>query len=244
MTVNAFKGNVSIVDEATMNNLLTLHDFALIYFGNVKDARYGSGVYEFDCSAYNHAIYFTASNTTTIGRIGFDVYKRGEGADLVVQIRSGLNIDGSTDGVLLREMCYPKEFIPTSMGGWISVPIDLTGLTSGAKYWIVVKQVGDAINHFRLVGEASKDANYPCYRRAGDTGGWTQVNSIHFEVFADDVGDLIHAVYGQAFTHIIWSGELPAQVRRYVPPIDGYAGGVRDIMNIEFNGEYLKRGNV
>jgi len=243
MVLNAFKGNVSIVDEATMNSFLSLQDFVLIYTGNVKDSFTGSGVYEFSCDGYNHAIYFTALNTTVIARAEFELVKHGNGADVIIEIREGLNIDGSTDGTLLKTMCIPKEFLPTSYG-YVSVPFDLTGLTSGAKYWFVVKKNGDATNHFHLIGEASQDANYPCYRRLEDTGQWAQTYSIHFKMITDDTGDLKHAVYGQAYTDIIWSGELPGEIRRFVPPIDGWDGGIRDKMIISFNGEYLKRGDV
>ncbi|WP_276662334.1 hypothetical protein, partial [Syntrophomonas wolfei] len=75
----------------------------------------------------------------------------------------------------------PKEFLPDPKAYW-SVPIGLSGLTSGGTYWLVVLRSGDATNRLDWMGESSQDGNYPAYRRAGDTGAWSAAYALHFRV--------------------------------------------------------------
>jgi hypothetical protein len=114
----------------------------------------------------------------------------------------------------------------------------------GNKYWIVVRSNGDATNNVRLFGEATQDASYPCYQRAGSSGVWTLINSIHFKVYSGEDGDLIHGLYGEGYTTLIYEGESLSKVQRYLPPIDGFAGGIRNTIQYTWNGEYLKRGVI
>lgn len=170
--------------------------------------------------------------------------KHGSGADLVVEVRSGFNPNGSTDGTLLKSMKLPKEFIPTSRSYW-SIPFALGGLTSGSQYWLIVRGAGDATNHFHLHGETSQDANYPCYYRAkGGSGAWTAENAIHFKVYSGESGNLLHGIYGSnGITWIEYSGEIVNKVYRYLPDAQG-GPGIRNIEAFTWSGEYLKKGVV
>ena len=184
------------------------------------------------------------AGATEISRVELEIDRDGLGADLIVQIRSGMNPASGADGTLLKEVVVPKEFIPTSATYW-SVPIGLSGLTSGGQYWLVVKRNGDSVNKLDWIGETTQDASYPAYQRAGDSGAWTITNALHFKVFSGAAGELKHSIYaGTGYTTIEYSGEIVSKVYRYLPPADGPAGGIRDIITYAWSGEYLVSGVV
>jgi len=245
MTLHSFKNGVTVLDQTQMNSLLSLQDFRLIYTGSQVDAKTGSGVTENSIAEYTFAARFTLTGVTEISRVELELDKDGDGADLVVQIRnSDFNPDGSNDGTVLKQVVVPKEFIPASAAYW-SVPIDLTGLTAGNYYWLVVVKAGDATNKVDWIGEADQDANYPVYYRAGDSGAWTAGNALHFKIFSGESGDLKHGIYGQnGITWVEYSGEIISKVYRYLPPSDTTAGGIRDVITYTWSGEYLKKGVV
>lgn len=243
MAITAAKSGVTVLDEAWLNSLLSLQDFTLIYEGTQRDAKTGTGTAEFDFASYDHAIRFTATGTTEVARVEFELIKHGAGADLVVEVRSGFDPAGSTEGTLLKKMTLPKEFIPTSRSYW-SIPIALEGLTAGAQYWLIVRKAGDATNHFHLHGETAQDAAYPCYYRAGTTGAWTLENSVHFKVFSGESGNLLHGIYGtNGITWVSYAGEIVDKVYRYLPDAAG-GPGIRNIETFTWSGEYLKKGAV
>lgn len=244
MALYAFKNGVTVLDETVMNSLLSLQEFVLVYEGTQRDAKTGSGTAEFDCASYDHAIRFTATGTTEIARVEFELIKHGTGADLVVEVRSGFDPAGSTEGTLLKKMTLPKEFIPTSRA-YFSIPIALEGLTSGAQYWLIVRGNGDATNHFHLHGETAQDANYPCYYRAGGgSGAWTAENAIHFKVFSGESGKIVHTIEG--VYGVIWltyNGDMYDTMRMYLPDAVGGAG-IRQIITFSYSGGLLKKGVV
>lgn len=242
MPINAFKNGVSILSESNLNSLLSMQDFLLIYEGIQRDAKTGAGVVENSIANYSYCARFTLAGSTEIGRVELELDRDGDGADLVVQIRTGMNPATGVEGTVLKEVVVPKEFIPESKTYW-SVPIGLTGLTSGGQYWLVVVRAGDAINKLDWVGEASQDANYPSYYRAGDSGAWTANNALHFRVLSGEAGELIHSIYaGTGYTTVEYSGEIVSKVYRYLPPADGPDGGIRDVITYHWSGEYLKGG--
>ena len=241
----AFKNDVTPFAENVMNTLLSLQDFVLIYDGTQVDAKAGAGVTENSLAEYTFVARFTATGVTEVSRLEFRIDCDGEGQDLTVQIRgSDFNPDGSNDGTVLKQVVVPKEFLPDPVGRW-SVPIDLSGLTGGNYYWIVVLKAGDATNKVDWIGEASQDGSYPVYRRAGDSGAWAASNALHFRVFSGESGELKHGIYGEnGYTTVEYDGDLVSKVYRYLPPSDGPAGGVRDIQEYIWSGEYLKSGAV
>jgi hypothetical protein len=246
MPLYAFKNGDpdSRYTEDKMNSLLAMQEFSLIYEGTQRDAKVGSGVEENNAANYNFCARFTLTGSTEIGRVEIEVDKDGDGADLVVQIRSGMNPAAGVDGTLIKEVVIPKEFIPATAAYW-SVPIGLSGLAAGATYWLVVKQGGDAVNHLDWVGEAAQDASYPAYYRAGDSGAWTANNALHFRVLSGESGELVHSIYaGTGYTTVEYSGEIISKVYRYLPPADGPDGGIRDVMTYSWSGEYLVGGDV
>ncbi|MBC9786765.1 hypothetical protein H1S01_20480, partial [Heliobacterium chlorum] len=196
--IYAFKAGTSVIDEATMNSILSLQPFSLIYDGVQVDAKTGAGVAQFDCASYDHLISFTASGVTEISRIELELVKDGIGADVIVEIRSGLSLDGSTEGTLIKKMVLPTEFLPAAKS-YISIPVDITGLTSGARYGLVIRKNGDATNHFHVHGETNADSNHLCYSRSG-TGIWAPTNAIHFKIFSGENGELRHGMYGSGYT--------------------------------------------
>jgi hypothetical protein len=244
LVMNAWKDGVTYITQANMNALLSLQDFSLIYEGTQRDAKTGTGVTENNLANYNYCARFTLTGSTEIGRVELELDKDGNGADLTLQIRSGMDPAAGVDGTLLKEVVVPKEFIPDPKGYW-SIPVGLTGLTSGGQYWLVVLRAGDASNKVDWIGEAAQDANYPAFYRAGTSGNWTANNVLHFKVFSGESGELVHGIYGtNGYTTVVYTGELISKVCRYLPPADGPAGGVRNIIAYTWSGEYLTKGVV
>lgn len=244
MTLHAFKAGVTVLDEATMNSLLSLQPFQLIYEGTQRAGKIGGGVEENSIAEYSYCTRFTLSGSTEISRIELELDKDGTGADLIVQIRQGMNPAAGIDGTLLKQVVVPKEFIPETKTYW-SVPIGLSGLTSGGQYWLVVVRNGDATNKLDWIGETTQDASYPAYQRAGDSGAWTVRNALHFKVMSGESGELVHSIYaGTGYTTVEYSGEIISKVYRYLPPADSADGGIRDVMTFNWSGEYIKGGDV
>lgn len=244
MTLHAFKDGLTIINQANLNSLLALQPFQLIYEGVQRDTKEGSGVVENSIADYSYCARFTLTGSTEIGRVELEVDRDGAGSDLVLQIRSGMNPASGVDGILLKQVVVPKEFIPDLKTYW-SVPIGLSGLTSGGQYWLVVLRAGDSVNKLDWIGETSQDVSYPAYYRAGDSGAWTANNALHFKVFSGESGDLKHSIYaGTGYTTVEYDGEVISKVYRYLPPADGPDGGIRDIMTFNWSGDYLKRGDV
>jgi len=244
VTLYAFKDGVTVINQDNMNQLLALQDFALIYEGTERDSKTGSGVTENSIANYSYCARFTLTGSTEIGRVELELDRDGDGADLVVQIRSGMNPAAGVAGTLLKEVVVPKEFIPTSKVYW-SVPIGLSGLTSGGQYWLVVVRNGDTTNKLDWIGETTQDASYPAYQRAGDSGAWTVRNALHFKVFSGESGELKHSIYaGTGYTTVEYAGETVSKVYRYLPPADGPEGGIRDVITYSWSGEYLVGGDV
>lgn len=246
MTLYAFKdgpaGAGTILGADTLNPLLSLQSFLLIYAGTQRDAKTGSGVSENSIANYSYCARFTLAGGTEIGRVELELDRDGDGADLMLQIREGMNPAAGVAGTLLKQVVVPKEFIPEAKRYW-SVPIGLSGLTSGAQYWLVVVRDGDATNHLDWVGETTTDASYPAYKRAGDSGAWTATNALHFKVFSGASGMPLHVIEGaNAITTIEYSGGLPSKLYQYIPPSDGPAGGVRDLLTLTYSGGLPVKG--
>lgn len=242
MTLYAFKDGVTVLNEDNLNQMLSLQPFQLVYEGTQRDAKTGSGVVENNLANYSFCTRFTLTGSTEIGRVELEVDRDGEGADLVLEIRSGMNPAAGNDGTLLKQVVVPKEFIPTTKAYW-SIPVGLTELTSGGQYWLVVKRGGDATHHLDWVGETSQDASYPAYQRAGTSGAWTVRNALHFKVFSGASGLVRHIIEGgNAMTTIDYSSGLPSKLYSYIPPSDGPAGGVRDVLTVSYSGELPVRG--
>lgn len=242
--MHAFKDGLTILDQNKLNQLLSLQSFNLIYEGTQRDGKTGTGVVENSIANYSYCTRFTLTGSTEIGRVELELDRDNLGADLVVQIRSGMDPAAGNDGTLLKQVVVPKEFIPDPKAYW-SVPIGLSGLTSGGQYWLMVQRNGDSTNKVDWIGETSQDANYPAYYRAGDSGTWTATNALHFKVFSGQSGELVHSIYaGTGYTTVFYSGEIVSKVYRYLPPADGPGGGIRDVLTFAWSGEYLKGGDV
>lgn len=242
MTLNAFKDGVTVINQDNMNQLLSLQDFDLIYEGIQRDAKTGSGVTENNIANYSYCTRFQLWESATIGRVELHLDKDGAGADLVVQIRSGMVPSSGADGALLKEVVVPKEFIPTT-AAYCSIPIGLSGLTPDGVYFLTVTRAGDSTNNISWVGEAAQDGSYPAYRRAGTSGAWTATNALHFRVYSGAGGYVLHTIEGDnAFTTLVYSGGLPSKIYQYIPPADGPDGGVRDVLTVSYSGGLPVRG--
>ena len=235
MALNAAKAGQGIT-AASWNELMAMQDFQLIYEGTLIDSVTGSGTTENSIADYSYFATFTLTGVTTLGRVELELDKDGSGADVTVTIiDSGLEV--------LKTVIIPKEFIP-SPKAYVSVPVGLTGLTSGGTYYIYVTQAGDSTNKVDWVGEASTSVGHACYRESSGSGA-VEINALHFKVYSGNTGDLIHGVYGTNLVETyIYTGEDLTTIWRYCPPSDGAVGGIRDIITITFDGDYLTEGAV
>jgi len=242
----AWKDGKTTIDEDNMNAFLALQPFRLIYDGTQRAAKIGAGVVENNLANYSYCTRFSLapSGTTEISRVELELDRDGDGADLIVQIRSGMDPAAGIDGTILKQVVVPKEFIPDPKTWW-SVPIGLSGINPLPPYWLVVLRNGDATHHNDWIGENAVDANYPAYYRAGAAGAWTENNAFHFKIFSGEAGELKHSIYADAgYTTVEYAGELVSKVYRYLPPADTHEGGIRDILTFNWAGEYLKGGDV
>lgn len=234
----AHKTNVTLYSENFFNSSLSLQDFALLYEGFLIDSKDAAGVTENNVSDYSFAIRFTATGVTSgiMSRAELKIAADGTGQDLTVEIRStNFNPNGSNEGTLLKTVVVPKEFLPASAAYWY-VPLDLTGLTADLNYWLIVKKVGDATNHFHLIGESAQDAAHPCYYRAGTSGAWTANNAIHFKIYSGYGGVPVHEIYGtNGYTTLEYSSGQLSKIYFYLPPSDGATGGIRNIMTLAYS---------
>lgn len=244
----SFTGDISVIDESTMNELLTQQSFNLAVRGAAVITSGGAGASEYTLSDYYYAMQFTLTATTTIGRIELEVDSDGNGADLVVELRdSAFSTTGSSDGVLLISRTVPHEFIDTT-ASTISIPICLE-LTAGT-YWIIANKGGDAVNDVELIGEASANGSYPVARRAGTSGAWTTgQNQIHFTIYNNDsvAGDaqLVHEIYSDtALTNNFYDvdGYLSSQ-QRYIKAVDN-STGIRETMTYTLDSDGYIIGGV
>jgi hypothetical protein len=226
MTLYAWKNGVTPYSEDVMNSLVSAQSSVLIFDGDQADAKTGAGTAENNLSVATHASRFTLTGQTTIGRVELELVKYGAGADLTIEIRDNtFNPNGSNDGVLLKSVTFPAKLFPTS-AQYVSLPIDLSGLTAGAQYWLVLKKNGDSTNHLRWRGEAAQDANYPMYYRAGTSGAWSISSTPgHFKIFANTPGTYLlrHGIYGtNAKTTINYDGNGNiTEIWRWLPASDG-----------------------
>ena len=242
MTLYAWKDGKTYVTEANMNAIISGNIPTLITEGTLRDSKTGAGVSENNIANYNYCARFTLVDSTEIGRVELEVDQDGIGADLVVLIREDMDPAAGEDGTLLKQVVVPKEFIPASAAFW-SIPIGLSGLTSGGQYWIVVLQAGDAVNHLDWVGETAQDAGHPAYYRNGSEGAWTANNALHFRVYSGADGEYKHAIddVGGHCT-LVYAGEDISAIYDYLPCEDGPEGGIRDIVALIYDGDYIVGG--
>ena len=224
MALHAFRNGVTMLDEVNLNTLLTTQTSCLIYDGVYLDGKAGSGVYEYNLATGSFMAPFTANyGSTTVGRVELDLLKEGTGADVTLEIRStDFNPDGTNDGTLLKTISYPAKIFTS---GYISLPVDLSGLTPGAYYWIKLNLGGDATNHVKWIGEASQDGNYPAYYRVATTGAWTAGNALHFRAYANNGGTYVlrHSIYGtNGMTIMEYNADATIKhIWRWLPAADG-----------------------
>jgi len=198
LVLYAFKNGVTVLDEVTLNALISAQPSVLIWDGTQVDAKEGSGTVNNDLSLNTYMARFKLSGQSTIGRVELELFKVGAGADLILEIRDDtFNPNGSDDGALLKSIVFPAKIFNTSPT-YISLPIDLSGLTPGAYYWLRVNKNGDAVNHLSWRGEAVQDTDYPVYYRETTEGAWTPGNALHFRVFANTPGTYLlkHTIWG------------------------------------------------
>ena len=243
MSIYAFVGGVSVADEDTMNALLSLQDAKYFYTATSRGSYSGAGTTENSGASYSYAISFKITGATTLGYITLNVDSDSAGQDLTVQLRDGLATSGTSDGTLLAQSIYPKEFMTVSAASTIYIPFGVTGLTAAATYWLTTTKVGDGTNKFDLIGEASANTANQTYRRTTTTASWSASTGIHYEVFdwtpvADN--DCLMTVYGGYATEwvTLTVDGLISNVKFYIPGIDGSAG-LRQTYTPTYSGEYI-----
>lgn len=225
-----------------MNAIISGNIPTLITEGILRDLKTGTGVSENNIANYSYCARFTLIGSTEISRVVLELDRDNLGADLVVQIREGMDPANGIDGTLLKQVVIPMEFI-SEIAAWWSVPIGLIGCTSGGTYWITVIQAGDATNHLDWIGEATQDGSYPAYYRNGSTGNWTIANALHFKVYSGVDGDYLHAMDTVGgHTTLTYYGEDIDTMYTYLPCEDSPVGGIRDMVTLLYSGDYIIGG--
>lgn len=185
----AWKNGVTGIGENQMNNLIAAQSSILIFDGSLVNSNTGGTGTEYNLSLGDQSVTFSISSGSTIGRMELEIVKYGAGADLILEIRQGSNV--------LKEMVYPAKLFSS---GYISLPINLSNLSTGTTYTLVLKRNGDSTNHLRWVG----------HRR---------------RVYSNTVGSgrLIHGIYGEnAMSRIDYdSSGLITEIWRWLPAPDG-----------------------
>lgn len=217
MALWAFKNGVTVLDEATLNSLLAAQPSALIFDGNLFPTwnSDGSGVTELDLSQYHYMANFRvpAGVNNTIGRLELQTKKYGAGADLTVQIKQG--------STLLKTSVIPAKVLSNT---WISIPIDLSGLTvDTVVYSLVIPKAGDSINHIRLIAESTTDGNVA---QSTDGVNWTYNQpSFHRRWYYNSPGTytLKHGIWGtNGKTLVEYNADgTIAYIWRWLPAGDG-----------------------
>lgn len=246
MSLNAFEDGVTILNQNNLNALQSSQNKVAIRDGTLIDSKTGSGVVDFEVKDYSFVVRVTATGVTELSRIELEIDKDGDGQDLnVVVLGSDFNPNGSAEGTVLKNIWVPKEFLPSTAAYW-SIPLDLTGLTAGQNVWVKIPRSGDSTNHFSLRGESAQDASHPCYYRGGNSGAWTATNAIHFKVFSGEYGRLRHSNYGDNGWKTIErnsQGKI-SKIFRYLPPVSGPDGGIRNINTLSYSSNRFKRGVI
>ena len=107
----------------------------------------------------------------------------------------------------------------------------------------MVQRSGDSTNKVDWIGVTGQDANYPAYYRAGDAGAWTATNALHFRVLSGAYGKALHELYGvNGYVTITYSSDVPAKQYFYIPPEDGSAGGIRNVLTLTYSSGVLTGG--
>lgn len=244
--MNAFRDDLTLLDESNMNEFLTLQPYAFVYEGEMRKSYEGTGAASCNLAEYNYATKIIGWNVNDMlawayagrGRIELLLNRDSEGADLIVQIRDALfNPNGGSDGNLLKEIIIPKEFISVSTS-WISIPVDIALLNMDS--WILCKKAGDSRNKIKWSGDAAPNPSQPCYYRAGDSGAWTETDPLSYRVITGITGLLKHEIYAQnGYGTFEYNSGLLAKIYSYLPPSDGAAGGIREVRTLNYDGSNL-----
>lgn len=223
MAITAFKNGVSVLDENTLNAIISAQPSVLIFDGDRFNYNEGGGAYENDLSAASYAMKLV-NNYNTYGRIELDIRKYGAGADLILEIRNeAFNPNGSSEGTVLKSINFPAKIFSS---GYISLPIDLSNINTSVNYWLILRRNGDSNNHLAWIGETTLNSSHPCYYRTGTTGAWTGTGKTpHFRLFANTPGTytLKHGIYGvNGKTLVEYNADgTIAYIWRWLPASDG-----------------------
>lgn len=231
----------TIIDEALLRGFIAYRSAALLYTAQLIDSKTGSGVAEYDCSSYDFCGRFQMTGANSqIGYFEFEIAGDGAQADLALEIRSDMAPASGDDGILLKSITIPAEWLPAT-AAYIMIPVALNGLSPNAYYWWRIRKAGDATNHFHAIGESSQDGLYPVYYRAASSGAWTAGNAVHFRAYnRTPVSDLLQAVViGQAVARLEYIGQQMTGFKQYIPPVDTTAGGIRDVAALTYTNGLL-----
>jgi len=239
----AFEDNVTILDEDHMNEPLSQQSFTMIYEGTQFDGATAAGTTENTLADYYYVSSVTATGASTFSRVELELIRHGSGADLTLYLLdTTFSADGSAEGVVLETVVVPKEFIVTAVGTYLSIALNTT-VTGAATYWLKTAKAGDATNHLSLIGLATDDST--CFHRVSASGSWTANNTLHFKAFHLNTGDIIHCVEGtNKYETYLYTGDYISTIYRYLPSSASTTAGVRDILTIAFDGDYITTGTV
>ena len=175
----AAAGTLSVGD---ITQFLGTHGCALLYQGTsqVSYTVGATGYLNTNTGAAAQWIdqpFTTAGGQTTISRIELNVYT--VTSDTTIEIRT--DNAGVPSNVTLFSITLPLEF--GGVNGWVSIPINLSGLSASTKYHIVMD--GTAVNGSQYSWYRAATSVNQANVSASGTGGWSGASvTCLFNVFS------------------------------------------------------------
>ena len=179
----AAAGTLSVGD---ITQFLGTHGCSLLYQGasQVADVATVTGTLGTNTGAAAQWVdqpFTTGASQTTITRIELWLNEQGTGADTTVEIRT--DNAGAPSNVTLFSVTLPLEFPTGIAGAALSIPVNLTGLSSNTKYHIVIDGTASTANYVTL-GRSVTSVNAAQISASG-TAGWSGAGfTLYFNVFS------------------------------------------------------------
>ena len=178
-----------VLSVGDITQFLGTHACTLLYQGasQVADVTAVSGTLGTNTGAAAQWIdqpFTTAAGQTTITRIELWPNIVGTGADTTVEIRT--DNAGAPSNTTLFSITLPLEFPTGIAGAALSIPVNLTGLSSATKYHIVIDGTASTANYV-TIGRSVLVAGQEVQVSATGTGGWGNFSTGftgYFNVFA------------------------------------------------------------
>jgi hypothetical protein len=225
-----------------INQFLGTHSLALLYQGTsqVSNTASGTGVLGTNDSTRAQWIaqpFTTAGGQTTITRVEIWLSQQGTGADTTLELRT--NNAGVPSNSILASTTIPADF---QTNAWISIPLNVTGLTAATMYHLVIDGTASTVNWCNVSRSTPTVVNQILFAYAS-TGPWTGIAAtMDFNVFAGVNGVLRNTLEdgGARWTGLDYSITAlpPTTIREYTVG-SSVATALRSVRTLNYSGGQL-----